>query len=94
MFIRLLEKRYDYTYARVTYSEQLSFARLYVIIMINNNIYTFPAHWFCNQEDHLKGNQIQGRRGADAVERAIWKLYEYGIIICIYNEMLFYAKFT
>ena len=31
---------------------------------------------------------------ADAVERAIWKFYEYGIIICIHNEMLFYAKFT
>ena len=84
MFIRLLEKRYDYTYARVTYSEQLSFARLYVIIMINNNIYTFPAYWFCNQEDHLKRKADPGAAGfAEAVERAIWKFYEYGILFCI-----------
>ena len=70
---------------KINKQRQHSFARLYVIIMTNNNKYTFPATLLSvTRMTHLNGNQRQGRRGCWMLGTGCMEM-ENDLYFCIYK---------
>ena len=70
---------------KINKQRQHSFARLYVIIMTNNNKYTFPATLLSvTRRTHLNGNQSQGRRGCRMLGTGYMEM-ENDLYFCIYK---------